>query len=121
MTRARTTTCGLLLALRVAFTSPTNGADKADVLESLRTEHPRLLFTIEDQQRIETLANSDALLAKLIEFSRTDATKMLAESAATYDASRKKQRRSAGASQKVHQACRVDGVGVSVERGRKVC
>jgi len=33
----------------------------------LRAEHPRLLFTTEDQKRIEELAKTDELLARLIE------------------------------------------------------
>ncbi len=39
-------------------------------LKSLRTEHPRLLFTQDRQREIERIAKSDALLQSLIENNR---------------------------------------------------
>jgi hypothetical protein len=73
----------LLLLLRGSSTalaqSPT------DPLVTLWAEHPRLLFLAEDQQRIEQLAQSDDLLARLIEQNQLNATEMLGEPSVRYE------------------------------------
>ena len=54
-------------------------ADNADPLATLRKEHPRLLFTAEDQKRVVILAETEPLLARLIEQNRVNAIAMLSE------------------------------------------
>jgi len=54
---------GVCLACLAA--GPAAGGTK--FLSKLRKEHPRLLFTADDQSRVEKLAETDALLARLIE------------------------------------------------------
>ncbi|MCD4825719.1 MAG: DUF4962 domain-containing protein [Phycisphaerae bacterium] len=54
------------------------------VLDSLRKEHPRLLFTSDDQRRIEKLAKSNKLLAGMIEQLKRNAEKKLSEPTVKY-------------------------------------
>jgi len=62
---------------------------KTDVLSTLRKERPRLLFTADDQERIEKLAEKNELLRKMIESLKARAVKMLTEPLARYDLFRK--------------------------------
>ena len=55
------------------------------VLQNLRPEHPRLLFTQEDQRRTETLAEADTLLAALIEEVARKAKSVLDQPTAEYE------------------------------------
>ena len=58
--------------------------DGIDHLATLRREHPRLLFTADDQQRIEERSKTDLVLARLIEQNQVNATQMLDEPSITY-------------------------------------
>ncbi len=60
-------------------------ADKTGPLATLRSEHPRLLFTAEDQKRVEKLAKTEPLLARLIEQNHVNATRMLSQSPVRYE------------------------------------
>jgi hypothetical protein len=75
----------LFLATAVASLPEVDRAAEDDPLATLRTAHPRLLFTGEDQERIEKLAQADELLARLIERNHADATAMLREEPVKYD------------------------------------
>ncbi len=55
------------------------------VLANLRKAHPRLLFTIADQRRIEKLAEKDTLLAEMIVQLKRDAERMLSEPTAAHE------------------------------------
>ena len=67
-----------LIAAAILICTSHLSASSASPLEKLRKEHPRLLFTAADQDRIEKLAESEDLLARLIEQNRVNAEKMLA-------------------------------------------
>jgi hypothetical protein len=78
----------LFLLTLTSFGSPLAalaGDGPADPTAALRAEHPRLLFTKEDQARIETLARTDALLARLIEQNNVNAGGMLKTSSVRYE------------------------------------
>ena len=70
---------GLLIAFLVVllFAGKVLAADNANPLATLRKEHPRLLFTAEDQKRVVKLAETEPLLARLIEQNHVNATAML--------------------------------------------
>jgi len=71
--------------LSVAKKSPVQKpAALPEILSSLRMEHPRLLFTKSDQQRIEKLAKSNKLLAGMIEQLKQNAEKKLTEPVIKY-------------------------------------
>ena len=90
MTRNPTMMCKALFSVVcLVFASSTNGADETDPLATLRPAHPRLLFTAEDQRRIQKLAESDSLPAQLIELNRAEARKMLGEKSTGYEAGRR--------------------------------
>jgi hypothetical protein len=55
-----------------------------DHLMTLRGEHPRLLFTADDLQRIEEQRKTDPLLARLIQQNQVNATQMLAAPSIEY-------------------------------------
>ena len=76
----------VLLVACVGFSSPSSSpaADNARPLDGLRSGHPRLLFTAEDQRRIEKLAETEPLLARLIEQNRVNATAMLTQPTVRY-------------------------------------
>jgi hypothetical protein len=61
------------------------GFDLENPLAGLKNEHPRLLFTAADQSRIEQLAQTDELLARLIQQNRVNAEQMLADSRVRYE------------------------------------
>jgi len=75
----RITTTSLATIILLVLITPSLAAESAGPLDGVRCEHPRLLFTIADQKRIEELAKTDALLARLIEQNLVNATKMLDE------------------------------------------
>ena len=58
--------------------------DGVDHLATLRREHPRLLFTADDQQRIEEQGKTDLVLARLIQQNQVNATQMLDAPSITY-------------------------------------
>jgi hypothetical protein len=60
-------------------------ADEANPLATLRPEHPRLLFTADEQKQIEEAAKNDPLLARLIEQNRVNATAMLDQPPVKYE------------------------------------
>jgi len=49
-------------------------AENANSLATLRKQHPRLLFTAEDQKRVGELAEDEPLLARLIQQNYVNAT-----------------------------------------------
>lgn len=55
--------------------------DCTALLANLRREHPRLLFTMSDQRRIEKLAGSNAVLAEMIVQLKKNAERILTEPA----------------------------------------
>jgi hypothetical protein len=55
-----------------------------DYLATLRGEHPRLLFTTDDEQRIKEQRKGDPLLARLMQQNQVDATQMLAAPSIEY-------------------------------------
>ena len=57
---------------------------KIQLKKDLRKEHPRLMFTIADQQRIEALAKEDTLLQKLMDILFEQANQFLSEPTITY-------------------------------------
>lgn len=61
----------ILAAVVLGLISFADGAERGqDVLQTLRKDHPRLLFTAEDQKRIQALAKTDPLLARLIQYNQ---------------------------------------------------
>ena len=50
-----------------AFSFFLEACQQTDIDSKLRKEHPRLIFTMESQQRISTLASEDTLLQQSIE------------------------------------------------------
>jgi len=73
------------IVVELLLTSILPAADNANPLAALRKEHPRLLFTAEDQKRIEKLAETEPLLARLIEQNHVNATQMLSRSPVKYE------------------------------------
>ncbi|NOX54220.1 MAG: DUF4962 domain-containing protein, partial [Planctomycetes bacterium] len=74
-----------LIATSGLFNAATTSAEQEDPLASLRTEHPRLLFTRTDQQRIEQLARHNKLLARLIRQNTVNAERMLNQPPVRYE------------------------------------
>ncbi len=76
----------LLVLLGLAFPLFVVGGEApAEPTATLRAGHPRLLFTEEDQARIEKLAKSDVLLARLIELNNVNAAGMLKSPPVKYE------------------------------------
>ena len=81
-------TVGLFLLGAVVFCLPqplVADDTPANPTATLRPRHPRLLFTVEDQARIEELAKTDALLARLIEQNTVNAAAMLKTPSVRYE------------------------------------
>ncbi|HID23064.1 MAG TPA: DUF4962 domain-containing protein, partial [Planctomycetaceae bacterium] len=74
-----------LTAASGLFNAAAVSAGEGDPLASLRLEHPRLLFTLTDQQRVEQLARRDELLARLIRQNTRNADRMLNERPVRYE------------------------------------
>ena len=68
-----------------AASTESDTAAVADPLATLRQEHPRLLFSADDQQLMETLAQTNDLLARLIEQNQINATAQLNEPTIRYE------------------------------------
>ena len=66
------TVFGVLIAV-VSQCSTVVAERNADPLATLREQHPRLLFTVSDEQRVRSLMEDDALLKKLVEQNRVNA------------------------------------------------
>ena len=75
----------LLLLTLVTFALPIPVVAADAPTATLCAGHPRLLFTIEDQARIEKLAKTDALLARLIEQNTVNAAAMLKSPSVRYE------------------------------------
>ena len=71
--------------IAVSWVSVAAAEGKRDALSTLHKAHPRLLFTTADQERIEKLAKTDALLARLIKQNHANATGMLRQSRVRYE------------------------------------
>jgi len=74
----------LVLVALLAACPAVRAGEKKPVLAGLRRGHPRLLFTKEDQARIEKLAETDKLLAALINENRKHATWLLTQPTVEY-------------------------------------
>lgn len=75
----------LLLLMLVTFALPIPVVAADAPTATLRAGHPRLLFTVEDQARIEKLAKTDALLARLIDQNTVNAAAMLKRPSVRYE------------------------------------
>ena len=72
----------LPLSLTLGLLSTTARADR---LATLRAEHPRLLFSVADQQRIQELAKADGLLERLIHQNQINAVDLLRQPSIRYE------------------------------------
>lgn len=71
-----------ILQSNAAFADP---PELATALSSLRAAHPRLLWTADEEKRVAELAETEALLARLIEQNRVNAARMLNEPSVRYE------------------------------------
>ena len=74
-----------LIATGGLVSTAATSAEPAPPLASLRTKHPRLLFTQTDQERVEQLAQRDELLARLIRQNIANAEQMLNQRPVRYE------------------------------------
>ena len=74
-----------LVLISGALLSVTSAQTAVEPLATLQTDHPRLLFSVQDQQRVQDLAKTDALLARLIKQNHINAIDMLGKPSIRYE------------------------------------
>ena len=74
-----------VLLLVASSTSVSLAADPTKPLATLRKEHPRLLFSLEEQAMVQALAKHDPFLARLIAQNQADAIEMLDQPVVRYE------------------------------------